>query len=122
MIRTPSFREWLASGSPWMWLTAGAVSLSLVMVFGLLVLIAGHGLAHFWPARLAQIELVPGHAPVERLLGELTDSETVAASRVRDAGGPVPPAATVIERLLVKVGNRDLLGDDFRWVAAPGIA
>ena len=35
------FRQWMTSGSPWVWFTAGAVSLSLVMVFGLLGLIAG---------------------------------------------------------------------------------
>ena len=30
-----SFNRWVGTGSPWVWITAGAVSLSLVMVFGL---------------------------------------------------------------------------------------
>ena len=32
-------RAWFNSGTPWIWINAGAVALSLVAVFGLLVLI-----------------------------------------------------------------------------------
>ena len=113
------FRQWMTSGSPWVWFTAGAVSLSLVMVFGLLGLIAGNGLGHFWPARLALVEL-EGEPPV-LMLGELADHETVAASRVRDGGGTVPEGATVVKRLLLKRGNRDFNEQDFVWINAPDI-
>ena len=113
------FRQWMMSGSPWVWFTAGAVSLSLVMVFGLLGLIAGNGLGHFWPARLALVEL-EGEPPV-LMLGELADHETVAASRVRDGGGTVPEGATVVKRLLLKRGNRDFNEQDFVWINAPDI-
>ena len=113
------FRQWMMSGSPWVWFTAGAVSLSLVMVFGLLGLIAGNGLGHFWPARLALVELEG--EPSVLMLGELADHETVAASRVRDGGGTVPEGATVVKRLLLKRGNRDLNEQDFVWINAPSI-
>ncbi len=121
MTRTLSVKEWLASGNAWMWLTAGAVSLSLVMVFGLLALIAGHGLAHFWPARVAVLEM---HDPEgdTRLMGELVGAETVPAARVRAAGGGVPEGAIVVDRLLVKTGNRDIDGEDFRWIPKPEVA
>lgn len=114
-----NFKHWLNNGSPWVWLTAGAVSLSLVMVFGLLVMIAGNGLHHFWPARTVQLTL--GGATPGFLLGEIADSETVAATRVKDAGGTVPEGATVVDRLLIKRGNRDIEGQDFTWVNAPDI-
>ena len=114
-----SFRHWLGTGNPWVWLTAGAVSLSLVMVFGLLILIAANGLAHFWPGRVALFEHRQADGTSEAVLGEIVDSETVAAARVRDAGGLVPDGATTVERLLVKVGNRDIGGSDFRWFPAP---
>ena len=114
-----SFNRWVGTGSPWVWITAGAVSLSLVMVFGLLILIAANGLAHFWPARIALLEHSVPDVPPELVLGEIVDRETVAAARVRDAGGVVPPDATVVERLLIKVGNRDIGGSDFRWFPAP---
>jgi len=117
-----SIKHWIGSGSPWVWLTAGAVSLSLVMVFGLLILIAANGLAHFWPARVALMELTRPDGAPERVLGAIADSETVAASRARDAGAKVPEDVTVVERLLVQVGNRDIGGADFRWIDAPSIA
>lgn len=113
------FRQWMTSGSPWVWFTAGAVSLSLVMVFGLLGLIAGNGLGHFWPARLALIELA-GEPPTV-MLGEVADHETVAASRVRDSGVEVPAGATVVRRLLLKRGNRDFNEQDFIWINTPSI-
>ena len=32
-------KKWFKSGSPWIWMTGGAVSLSLIAVLGLLALI-----------------------------------------------------------------------------------
>ncbi|MEQ8663677.1 MAG: hypothetical protein RLW62_22905, partial [Gammaproteobacteria bacterium] len=58
---------WLRSGLPWIWLTAGTVSFSLVMVFGLLMLITARGTGHFWPQDVAGFELDSG----EQVLGEL---------------------------------------------------
>lgn len=111
-----NLQQWVASGNPWIWLTAGAVSLSLVMVFGLLVLIAANGLEHFWPKRVAALTVQAGDAEPEILLGEIVDEETVSAARVREAGGTVPEGMVVVRRLLVKVGNRDVGGSDFRWI------
>lgn len=116
-----SFRQWLASGNPWIWMTAGAVSLSLVMVCGLLILIAANGLAHFWPRQVALVTLQNPAGEPEVLLGERVDEELVSATRVREAGGAVPEGATVVRRALFKVGNRDVDGADFRWVPEPEI-
>ena len=112
----PSFAQWLASGNPWIWLTAGAVSLSLVMVAGLLVLIASNGLAHFWPRQVALVTLQNAAGEREVLLGERVDEEYVSATRVRESGGVVPEGMTVVRRILFKIGNRDVDGTDFRWV------
>ena len=69
--------SWVKSGSPWVWLNAGAVSISLVMVIGLLGLIAVRGLSHFWPADIVAVGYVePGKDSVT-LLGEVVDKETV---------------------------------------------
>ncbi len=46
--------KWLKSGAPWVWLTGGAVSISLISVLGLLLLIGWKGLTYFWPAPLYQ--------------------------------------------------------------------
>ena len=50
--------NWFKSGSPWIWMTGGAVSISLIAVLGLLLLIAWRGLSYFWPAEIYQWELV----------------------------------------------------------------
>ncbi len=114
-----TLKTWARTGNPWVWLTAGAVSLSLVMVFGILSLIASNGLRHFRAAAVAQITFAEGAgAP---LLGEIVDRESVTAVRAREAGGRVPADATMVERFLIKRGNRDIGGEDFRWINAPDI-
>ena len=90
-----SFSQWLASGNPWIWLTAGAVSLSLVMVCGLLVLIAANGLAHFWPRQVALVTLQNAAGEQEILLGERVDEEYVSATRVRESGVVFPEGMAV---------------------------
>ncbi|MEX2356993.1 MAG: hypothetical protein WEE51_01610, partial [Pirellulaceae bacterium] len=39
----------LAQGEPMIWLSGGALALSLVMIFGLLGLVIYQGMATFWP-------------------------------------------------------------------------
>jgi phosphate transport system permease protein len=109
-------KQWLRSGVPYIWLHAGAVSLSLIMVVGLLALIAVRGFGHFWPANLAAIEVVQPDGVRLQLLGELTRSQTEPASAMRDAGQYVPEERSVVTRYLFKQGNRDL-GADFVWHA-----
>ena len=47
-------REYFKSGEAWVWLNAGTVAISLIMVVGILSLIAVRGLGHFWPADVMQ--------------------------------------------------------------------
>lgn len=109
-------RRWFARGTPWIWLQAAAVSLSLVMVAGLVVLLATRGLSHFWPAPVEEwvVERVDGQREV--LVGQLRRSETVDADRLREAGVPLPERVRQVTRHLLKTGNRDLTGEDFTWV------
>ena len=109
----PPLRLWWHSGSPGVWLTAGAVSFSLVMVFGLLLLIAVRGMGHFWPANVARLHLHGAEA--NYALGEVVDKETVSAARLIDNGVAVPQGQATVDRLLLKVGNRDVSGADFQW-------
>jgi len=111
-----SVKQWFNSGSPWVWLSAAAVSISLIMVFGLLILIAMRGLGFFWPADVHEFSYQQSKTEVVTLVGEIQGSETVTAERVRDSGSIVPEGATEINRLLIKMGNRDISGLDFRWI------
>jgi phosphate transport system permease protein len=111
--------KWFDSGAPWIWLNAGAVSISLVMVIGLIMLIAVRGLGHFWPGAVMETWYeVPGAERV-RLLGEIANTETVTAAVVEDSGMPVPPDMSLVTRILLKHGNRDLTGRDFLWYVEP---
>ncbi|WP_372627693.1 phosphate ABC transporter permease PstA [Arsukibacterium sp.] len=46
-------RKWFAQGTPWIWLNAGAVALSLLLVGGLLAFIVLQSIGVFWPADMA---------------------------------------------------------------------
>ena len=107
--------HWLRDGSPGVWLTAGAVSFCLIMVFGLLTLIAVRGLGHFWPATVVRLTLVGAAADQRYALGEIADEEIVTAARLADNGVAVPPGQEFIHRTLLKIGNRNLNGFDFKW-------
>lgn len=113
--------HWFRSGSPWVWLNAGAVSISIVMVAALLLLIGVRGLGHFWPKPILEAEYTEADGSVIRLIGEIHDSEIVPAARLREGGIELPPDLDTVRRFLVKIGNRDTLGLDFRWVLEPRI-
>ena len=51
-----NLQNWFNSGEPYIWLNAGAVSLSIIMVVGLIALIAVRGLGHFWPENVVHFQ------------------------------------------------------------------
>ncbi|MDX1625101.1 MAG: phosphate ABC transporter permease PstA [Wenzhouxiangellaceae bacterium] len=105
---------WFRSGDPWIWLIGGGLAISLVMVVGLFLLIAVRGFSHFWPAPLVETTLtVDGEST--RVLGVVTQTETLPAARVRESGVDLPAEQEFVTRHLLKVGNRDLTGRDFVW-------
>jgi phosphate transport system permease protein len=121
MKQSPSIKTWFDSGKPWVWLNAGAVSISLVMVVGLLLLIAVRGLSHFWPADIMELTYQEPGQETEILIGEKVDHETVPAQRLQLTGVELPEGQEFARRTLMKVGNRDYYGLDFRWINDPWI-
>ena len=114
-------RDWWKSGDPWVWMTAAAVSVSLIVVLGLLALIAVQGLRHFWPSAVVAIEYRAAQGMTEQLLGEMHDTEQVNEENARNSGFSVAANDTTVQRFLLKTGNRDIYGNDFRWVWQPAI-
>ena len=100
-----SVKRFFASGSLFIWLSGGALALSLLMIGGLLALIFVNGMGYFWPKNLVQLTLKDG----TRVLGEHVDSQLIP-----DSGSPEFPEGKT--RVQLKVGNRDLYGLDFRWI------
>lgn len=117
---TAGHRSWIAQGTPWIWLNAGAVAVSLVMVVGLLGLLAVRGQSHFWPARVVEAQYAPpvgsGQSGPITILGEWAAGEQVPARRLEEAGISLPEPRESWHRSLYKLGNRDITGADFAWV------
>lgn len=113
----------IARGEPTLWLTAGALSVALFMIAGLIALVVVMGGGTFWPARLERVELLDGRV----ILGEVTGVETYELRRDRlDA---LPEAARpAAEKLLrgapsaeatrarYRVDNKQLNGETFVWI------
>ncbi|WP_341960928.1 phosphate ABC transporter permease PstA [Pseudomonas sp. RC10] len=116
-MKKTSLKSWFNSGAPGVWISAGAVSIAVIMTIGLLAVIAVRGLGHFWPADVISAQYdVPGQEK-HVLVGELVQSEQVPRARLKATGLPVPDQGPeFMTRDLFKVGNRDLNPSDFSWV------
>jgi phosphate transport system permease protein len=102
-------KQWFKRGEHWVWLNAGALSTALIMVIGLLVLITIRGMSHFWPANVEQIFYTNSQGQQEIILGEISDTES------KMSGDP-DKEVVWIDQTLLKIGNRDVTGLDFRWI------
>ncbi|MFJ3368489.1 phosphate ABC transporter permease PstA [Pseudomonas sp. NPDC086251] len=116
-MKQNSLNGWFKSGAPGVWISGGAVSIAVIMTIGLLAVIAVRGLGHFWPADLIHASYdVPGQAN-HLVIGEVVQKEEVPRERLKSAGLPVPDQGPeFMTRELIKVGNRDLNGNDFTWI------
>lgn len=112
-------RDWIKSGTPWIWLSAGAVALALVMVVGVLALTAVRGLGHFWPKPVVETTYTEKDGSQIRLIGEVREREEVSIKRLAEAGFTIGGDKTFVDRLLFKMGNKDVTGVDFRWFPEP---
>jgi phosphate transport system permease protein len=100
-----TFKKFLASGNVFIWGCAAGVSISLLMVFGLLLLIIINGLGYFWTSGIVELALKDGQHVMGQLAGREVIPRSVTPDRPEGKG-----------RLRVKIGNRDIYGLDFKWV------
>lgn len=116
-MKQHNLKSWFKSGAPGVWISAGAVSISVIMTIGLLLLISVRGLGYFWPADLMQASYqIPGQE-ARLIVGELVQEEEVSRARLKSAGFPVTDeGAEFMTRDLIKVGNREIYGSDFSWM------
>jgi len=99
------FKRFFASGNVFIWGCAAGVSVSLLMVLGLLLLIIINGLGYFWTSNVVDLTLKGG----QHVMGQLAGREVIPRS-------VTPDHPEGKGRLRVKIGNRDLYGLDFKWV------
>ena len=108
-----------AVGEPALWAFGGALCLGLLLVVGFLFMIFWNGVTTFWPKPIVLVELRDGtvvageprrdesYRPGPQVLESLSeaDRESIVA------------ADGFAHRVLYRVGNYDLTGEDFRWVS-----
>jgi phosphate transport system permease protein len=97
-------------GEPMIWLTGSALGICILMIAGLVVVILVNGLSFFWPKPLERVTLKDGGV----FLGEVTNREAIP--------NPGQPDHLSRHRILLRVGNRDLYGFDFKWIDEDQIA
>ena len=117
-------KKWFKTGDPWIWLNAAAVSASLIIVIGLLLLIAVQGLSHFWPKAVLQAQYIQANATSNkpasiRIIGEIHNDEEVSIEHLKAIGINLETDKETATRFLIKTGNRDVSGADFKWILEP---
>ncbi|HEV8579431.1 MAG TPA: phosphate ABC transporter permease PstA [Thermoanaerobaculia bacterium] len=100
-----------AIGQALTWLCGGALAFNLLLVIAILILLAYNGLSYFWQKDLVLLTLKDGR----KLLGEVWEVEQTPAAKGA-------AAAAAIDRLRIKIGNRDVGGLDFAWIDEKDIA
>ena len=91
-------KNYLKTGEPYVLLTGAGLAIILIMTMTLIGVVMTNGLGYFWPRELVRHELKDGTIA----LGQLMASEKNPINGTR--------------RIQLKVSNRDLLGQDFRWI------
>ncbi|MDD2273680.1 MAG: phosphate ABC transporter permease PstA [Desulfuromonadaceae bacterium] len=92
------------TGEPYVLATGAALAIILVMSLTLVGVVMFNGLGYFWPKELVKLEMKDGSFA----LGQIMQEEKNPVNGTR--------------RLQMKVGNRDIYGQDFRWIDEQDIA
>jgi phosphate transport system permease protein len=107
---------WFKSGAPWIWLNAAAVSACLIMVIGVLGLIVVRGIGHFWPSQVIQVSYQQDDGSLQTIIGEHIDTSITPKAMAEANGFKMAEDEDTLVRYLMKTGNRDITGTDFRWI------
>ena len=104
-------KNWMNKGEHWIWFSASAVSVSVVLVFGLLLMIAYKGLLHFWPHNVYDYQVMHSNGQIEQVIGELHDTKLKLVEDEKNS-----EIVHEVPEYLIKTGNRDIYGIDFKWI------
>ena len=109
-------KAWFKSGAPWIWLNAAAVSTSLIMIIGVLGLVTVRGVGHFWPHQVTRFSYQEEGKEPQVIIGEKVDASVTPAAMAKSTGIKMADNEDTLIQYLVKTGNRDVTGSDFRWI------
>jgi phosphate transport system permease protein len=96
------------------WLCGGALAFNLLLVAAILTLLTWNGMSYFWQRDLVEMDLKDGR----KILGEVWEIEKAAKVKATASQG----AEAAIDRIRMKIGNRDVGGLDFVWLDSKDVA
>jgi phosphate transport system permease protein len=107
-------RNWYKSGEPWVWTTAGAVALSLVAVYAVVGSRPRAAWATSGPSRWPR---PPSGTRRQHDQADRRDARARGSggARLREQGFEVEARMSFNDRYLIKLGNKDVTGVDFKW-------
>ena len=113
-------KELLRTGDIFVWMTGAFLGISIIMISGMVLLIGVNGVDYFHPSSIRYFEYTGEDGDRAMALGqvyarEVIPQEIMALRGYSDINGRKP------YRSMVRIGNRDLFGEDFRWIAEPDI-
>jgi phosphate transport system permease protein len=86
------------------------------MVIGVLGLIVVRGAGHFWPAQIVQFGYQEPGKDIQTIIGEHVDTSITPAAMAKSTGHIMADDEDTLVQYLIKTGNRDITGTDFRWI------
>lgn len=100
-------KKFFKTGDLFIWLTGMGLGISLIMISGLLGLILMNGKDYFWASEIVEVTQKDG----SKVFGNQISREIVPLLNLPDSLKDKD-----INRIQLKIGNRDLYGFDFQWI------
>src|SRR5690606_24108675 len=118
--RPPRRSSLSARGEPALWLMGASLVVSVTLILGLLGIILVQGLSTCWPRPVDHVQMRDGSAflgvPVEEEAYQPSGDDLARFESLVDAGELEQREGAQPRRRLYRVGNREWLGQPFRWV------
>ncbi|MCI4184774.1 phosphate ABC transporter permease PstA [Dickeya dianthicola] len=113
-------KRWFGTGTPWVWLTASAITFSLVAMIAVFVLLVGQSVRYLWPQPVWLFSQQDAQGSARQLLGERYDEQHLARQQLTDAGVVNAPAEGAT-RYLLKTGWREFYGQSFQTLLSTSV-
>ncbi|WP_027711379.1 phosphate ABC transporter permease PstA [Dickeya chrysanthemi] len=114
-------RRWFSTGTPWVWLTASAITFSLIAIVAVFVLLIGQSARYLWPQPVWLFSLQDEQGNTRQLIGERYDEQSLTRQQLTDAGIVNAPE-TGATRYLLKTGWREVYGQSFQTLLSLSVA
>ncbi|RNM26983.1 phosphate ABC transporter permease PstA [Dickeya undicola] len=113
-------KRWFGTGTPWVWLTASAITFSLIAMIAVFVLLIGQSARYLWPQPVWLFSLQDSQGRERQLIGERYDVQHLTRQQLMDTGVVNTPAEGAT-RYLLKTGWREFYGQSFQTLLSTSV-